>query len=95
MLDAARVAALEARLAHRFADRARLTRAFTHASYAAEHAVVPQDGLAFVGDAALGLIVAEHLLAAEPTAGVGRLTPLRAALVADRRLAEWARSLDL
>ncbi len=95
MLDSARLAALEGRLRRTFADRARVTQAVTHASYAAEHATVPQDGLAFVGDAALGLVVAEHLLAAEPAASVGRLTPLRAALVADTRLADWARTLDL
>jgi len=39
--------------------------------------------------------VAEHLLAAEPAASVGRLTPLRAALVADETLARWAATLDL
>ena len=32
---------------------------------------------------------------AEPTAAVGRLTPRRAALVADDTLARWAAALDL
>jgi ribonuclease III len=71
-------------------------RALTHASYAAEHAgAESQEPLAFVGDAALALIVAEHLLHAEPAAAVGRLTPLRAALVADEALAGWAVRLEL
>jgi ribonuclease-3 len=39
--------------------------------------------------------VAEHLLGAEPAAPVGRLTPRRAALVADEALARWAVQLDL
>ncbi len=71
-------------------------RALTHASYAAEHpSAEAQDPLAFVGDAALGLVVAEHLLHAEPAASVGRLTPRRAALVADEAIARWAATLDL
>jgi len=90
------LAALEGRLGHRFADRTLLTRALTHASYAAEHAGADsQDVLAFLGDAALGLVVAEHLVRAEPAAPVGRLTPRRAALVADGTLARWAATLDL
>jgi ribonuclease III len=40
-------------------------------------------------------VVAEHLVRAEPTATVGRLTPRRAALVADETLARWAATLDL
>jgi ribonuclease III len=90
------LAALEERLGHRFAERALLARALTHASYAAEHPTAePQDPLAFLGDAALSLVVAEHLVRAEPTAPVGRLTPRRAALVADDMLARWAATLDL
>ncbi|HXD96904.1 MAG TPA: ribonuclease III domain-containing protein [Candidatus Acidoferrum sp.] len=73
-----------------------LIRALTHASYAAERPPAePQDPLAFLGDAALSLVVAEHLVRAEPTASVGRLTPRRAALVADEALARWAATLDL
>jgi ribonuclease-3 len=48
-----------------------------------------------VGDAALGLVVAVHLLRADPAAPVGRLTPRRAALVADAALAGWAVQLGL
>ena len=39
--------------------------------------------------------MAAHLLAAAPDAPVGRLTPQRAALVADGSLARWAAELDL
>ena len=49
--------------------------------------------LAFLGDAALALVVAEHLVRAEPAAAVGRLTARRAALVADETLARWAAEL--
>ena len=75
------LSALERRLGHRFGDRELLGRALTHASWAAEHAPGEhQEALAFVGDAALSLVVAEHVFEAEPGAAVGRLTPLRAAL---------------
>jgi ribonuclease III len=71
-------------------------RALTHASYAAEHAgAEPQDALALLGDAALGLVVADQLLHAEPAATVGWLTTRRAALVADEALARWAEALEL
>ena len=88
--------ALEVALGHRFADPELLQRALTHASYVNEHPpAVAQDGLAFVGDAALGLVVAERLLAREPTAPVGVLTPARAALVSGANLARWAAALQL
>lgn len=88
--------ALETTLAHRFADPGLLARALTHASYAHEHPPESdQEPLAFVGDAALGLVVAEHLMKDAPTAPVGVLTPDRAALVAGSNLARWAVQLEL
>ena len=90
------LAALERRLGHRCADRQLLVRALTHASYAAEHPPAEHhEPLAFLGDAALSLVVAERLFADEPTAAVGRLTPRRAGLVADEALARWAAQLEL
>lgn len=90
------LAALELRLGHSFADRELLARALTHPSYAAEHPPAEHhEPLAFVGDAVLSLVVAEHVFAAEPGAAVGRLTPLRAAVVADEALARWAVDLAL
>jgi ribonuclease-3 len=87
---------VEGRLGHRFGDPGRLVRALTHASYAAEHPPAEhQEPLAFLGDAALGLVVAEHLVTVEPAAAVGRLTPLRAGIVADEALARWAVTLEL
>jgi ribonuclease-3 len=95
-VDPGRLRALEARLGHRFADAPRLARALTHASYAHEHPPEPdQEPLAFVGDAALGLIVAEWLVAQSPVAPVGVLTPARAELVSGSNLARWAAALDL
>ena len=54
-----------------------------------------QESLAFVGDAALSLVVAERLYEATPDAPVGVLTPQRADLVAGATLARWATDLGL
>src|SRR2546430_1291425 len=96
VVDPVRVAELERRLGHRFRDPALLERALTHASYANEHpSTRDHEPLALLGDAALGLVIAEHLLAADPDAPVGVLTPRRAELVSGERLARWAAELDL
>lgn len=77
-------------------DAALLRRALTHPSYAHEHPGEPHhEELAFLGDAVLGLAVAEVLYRAEPGAGPGPLTTRRAAVVSARGLAAWARALDL
>jgi ribonuclease-3 len=95
-VDAGRLHALEATLGHHFADAELLARALTHASYAHEHPPqADQEPLAFVGDAALGLIVAERLLAQSPDAPVGILTPARADIVSGTNLARWAADLEL
>lgn len=95
-MDADRVAALEHRLGHRFRDADLLERAFTHLSFAHEHPPAgEQDPLAFVGDAALSLVVAERMFAENPTTPVGVLTPGRAAVVSGANLARWAADLDL
>ena len=95
-MDADRVAGLERRLGHRFLDPALLERALTHASYAHEHPpAAHHECLAFLGDAVLGLVVAEHLVTADPDAPVGVLTPRRAELISGVRLASFAQALEL
>lgn len=95
-LDMDRVARLEVRLGHRFRDLQLLERAVVHASWAHEHPpVLHQEGLAFVGDAALGLVVAEWVFETEPGAPVGVLTPRRAEVVSGANLARWAVALEL
>jgi len=90
------LAALERRLGHRFRDPSLVERALTHASYAHEHPpALDQEPLALIGDAALGLVVAERLVAEDTTAPVGVLTPRRAEIVAGANLARWATALGL
>jgi ribonuclease-3 len=95
-VDASSVVGLERRLGHRFLDPTLLERALTHASYAHEHPpAANHDRLAFLGDAVLGLVVAEHVIAADPDAPVGVLTPRRAEVVSSARLARFALALEL
>jgi len=95
-VDADRVAGLERRLGYRFVDPALLERALTHASYAHEHPpAAHHDRLAFLGDAVLGLVVAEQVIAADLDASVGILTPRRAEVVSSTRLARFALALEL
>jgi len=87
---------LGARLGHTFRDPALLREALTHRSFANENPGAPDnERLALLGDAVLGLVVAEHLLASAPGEPVGVLTPRRAALVSGESLARWAAAIDL
>jgi ribonuclease-3 len=90
------LAALQGRLGHTFRTPTLVERALTHASYANEHPpALDQEPLAFLGDAALGLVVAERLIAEDMERPVGILTPRRAEIVAGANLARWAAALEL
>jgi ribonuclease-3 len=79
-----------------FRDRALLLRALTHASYANEHPPGrDNEGLAFLGDAVLALVVTERLWETVGDQPVGILTPKRAVLVAGETLAHRAGELGL
>ena len=90
--------AMEAVLGVPFREIALLRTALTHPSYANEH---PDDGagtnerLEFLGDAVLGLVVAEALYADFPMLEEGRLTEWRAQLVCGPTLARVARRYGL
>jgi len=76
---------------HRFADPALLKQALTHRSAGAPH----NERLEFLGDALLGLIIAEALYARWPRADEGALTRARALLVRKPALVLLARRLNL
>ena len=78
-------------LGYRFEDDTLLTRALTHRSVGARH----NERLEFLGDALLGLVVADYLFATYPDADEGQLTRTRATLVNRDSLAAIARGLDL
>jgi ribonuclease-3 len=88
--------ALGARLGHEFKDPCLLAQALTHRSYANEHPdAADNEALAFLGDAVLGLVVAEHVWSMAPGGSVGILTPRRAEIVSGANLARWAERLEL
>ncbi|MDC0947997.1 ribonuclease III [Gammaproteobacteria bacterium] len=85
--------ALERRIGYRFADRALLERALTHRSVSGVSA--SYERLEFLGDAALGLIIAEALFREHPQANEDEMTRARAALVCGEQLASVADHLEL
>ena len=99
------IAQLEAALGHRFANRELLARALTHRSLAYEHAlengklevqpVRDNERLEFLGDAVLGLVVAEALFSAHPEWHEGELTRVRAQLISRQHMAKVAEAIAL
>jgi ribonuclease III len=89
---------LEEILGYAFRDRQLLEEALTHRSLLNE---IVEEGrrdnerLEFLGDAVLGLIIAEWVMEAYPHELEGELTRLRSALVKEKKLAEVARGLKL
>lgn len=88
------LAALSDRLGYRFAKPETLIRAVTHASMVSAHRDDNQR-LEFLGDRVLGLVMAEALLKADPSAPEGLLAPRYNALVRREACADVARQLDL
>ena len=94
----ARSGELEEALGVRFRDAGLLLLALVHSSYLNENPGEYPDSnerLEFLGDAVLGVIVAEELYSAYPAWSEGRLTQARAAVVQESALAETARSIGL
>jgi ribonuclease III len=89
---------LEEVLGYVFERRDRLEEALTHRSLINE---IPEEDrrdnerFEFLGDAVLGLVIAEWLMETYPEELEGELTRLRSALVKEKKLAEVARELRL
>ena len=101
--DPERPAHLAARLGISIHNPAFLQTALTHRSVLNEWGAANPDAplpdsnerLEFLGDAFLGLIVAEELFNEQPDAQEGDLTSWRVAFVRAERLVSWAREIDL
>lgn len=81
----------------RFKNIGLLARALTHRSYFNEHkdAIEDNERLEFLGDAVLDFMVGAWLYHRFPEMAEGQLTRLRAALVGNEQLAQFASLLDL
>jgi ribonuclease III len=97
---------LERALGHQFEQSHLLVQALTHSSLAHEHHLAgeeqatsepPQDNeqLEFLGDAVIGLLVAESLYKRFPEMREGELTRMRSALVSRKHLGQVAARLKL
>jgi ribonuclease-3 len=89
---------LERRLGYRFRDRGLLEHALTHKSRAQEDAsggVVDNESLEFLGDAVLGLVIAEMLFREFPHFQEGQKSKVKATLVSTTSLAALAEHLGL
>ena len=88
---------LQDRIGYHFQDEGLLLRALTHPSYVNEH---PKEGpdnqrLEFLGDAVLNFAVAAWVYRNYPAFHEGEMTRLRAALVREETLADFATQLGL
>ena len=86
--------AFSKRLGHVFGQPEHLIRAVTHPSMVSPHRDDNQR-LEFLGDRVLGLVMAEALLKADPSAPEGLLAPRYNALVRREACADVARQMDL
>lgn len=84
-------AGIAQRFGHSFNRPELLTAALTHRSAGAGH----NERLEYLGDAVLGLVIADALFTTRPSAPEGDLSRLRARLVRKETLADIARELDL
>jgi ribonuclease-3 len=101
----AEVAELEEALGHHFGHPELLYCALTHRSLANEHAMErgeaepgadeDNERLEFLGDAVLGLVVAEAMYQRHPDWREGELTRVRAQLVSRQHMAEVAEHIEL
>lgn len=85
------------RIGLNFSNMGLLARALTHRSYFNEHkdAIEDNERLEFLGDAVLDFMVGAWLYHRFPEMAEGQLTRLRAALVGNEQLAEFASELKL
>ena len=92
------LAALQQVLEVSFKNEAMLDQALVHSSYSNENpnfALSSNERLEFLGDAVLGLVVAEKLYRDYPDFTEGKMTKLRAALVRRETLAHMAKNIGL
>ena len=91
MIGIDRYARLSQRLGYQCSNVELLQQALTHRSAAKQH----NERLEFLGDAVLGMVVAQALFKRFPTVPEGKLTRMRSTLVKGDTLAELGREADV
>lgn len=88
---------IEKALGYRFKDNALLHEALSHSSYANENKKSrnSNERLEFLGDSVLSIVVAQHLFEHFTHLPEGELTKIRASLVCEKSLYQFAKEIDL
>lgn len=89
---------LEKTIGYKFKNKALMREAITHSSYAKERKaqhIKYNERLEFLGDAVLSIVVSDYIFKHCPELPEGELTKLRAALVCEKSLFEFAKSMNL
>lgn len=89
---------LQNKIGYHFKNPALLNEALTHSSYANEHKsqhIRYNERLEFLGDAVLSIVVSDYIFKNCPELPEGELTKLRASLVCEKSLYEFAKKIDL
>ena len=87
---------LQEAIGYTFRDPALLTEAMTHSSYAHEQHknMKYNERLEFLGDAVLSIVVSDYIYKHCPNLPEGELTKLRASLVCEKSLFDFAKQID-
>ncbi|MCM1167152.1 MAG: ribonuclease III [Lachnospiraceae bacterium] len=86
---------LEEKIGYRFKDGAYLKRAMTHSSYSGGKNNGSNERLEFLGDSVLQITVSQYLFTNMTTVPEGGLTKLRASIVCENSLYNFAKRIDL
>lgn len=89
---------LERKIGYQFKNKALMKEAITHSSYAKERKsqhIKYNERLEFLGDAVLSIVVSDYIFKHCPELPEGELTKLRASLVCEKSLFEFAKMIDL
>ena len=89
---------LQNKIGYQFKNPALLNEALTHSSYANEHKsqhIKYNERLEFLGDSVLSIVVSDYIYKNCPELPEGELTKLRASLVCEKSLYEFAKKIDL
>ena len=84
----------EKKIGYTFQNKQLLETALTHSSYANEHKCGSYERLEFLGDSVLGFVTAEYLFTHYSDLPEGQLTKTRAALVCEKSLCGFSKSLE-
>lgn len=90
-----RLSAFENRIGYTFNKKKLLFEALSHSSFANEARTHSNERLEFLGDSVLSIVISQHLFKHFKHLPEGDLTKIRASLVCEKALFEFAQQIDL